>query len=69
MTIEGRIKALERKHKELHDRIETLEAERSPEKYIIPLKKEKLAVKDELTDLYRADKILVSDLDIETITV
>lgn len=57
MTIEGRIKALERKHKELHDRIETLEAERAPEKYIIPLKKEKLAVKDELTDLQYANSL------------
>lgn len=52
MSIEGRIESLERKHKELHDRVEALEAERAPDKYVKPLKLEKLKVKDELTDLY-----------------
>ena len=52
MSIEGRIESLERKHKELHTRIEALEAERAPETFIVPLKKEKLSIKDELTDLY-----------------
>ena len=52
MSIEGRIEALERKHKNLHDRIEALEAERVPDIYTSPLKREKLIVKDELTGLY-----------------
>ena len=52
MNIEGRIEALERKHTDLHRRIEALEAERAPDVYITPLKKEKLSVKDELTALY-----------------
>jgi uncharacterized protein YdcH (DUF465 family) len=51
MSIEGRIESLKRKHVELHDRIEVLEAERAPEKYITPLKKEKLVIKDELARL------------------
>jgi len=51
MSIEGRIESLRRKHTELHDRIEVLEAERAPEKYIVPLKKEKLVLKDELAKL------------------
>ena len=36
------------KHKELHDKIEALEAEKAPEKYITDLKKQKLQVKTEL---------------------
>lgn len=52
MSVEGRIEALERKHQELHARIEALEAEKAPDKFIKPLKKEKLSVKDELTSLY-----------------
>lgn len=52
MNIEGRIEALERKHKDLHSRIEALEGERAPDLYIIPLKKEKLEVKDEIESLY-----------------
>lgn len=52
MSLIGRIEALERKHKDLHTRIEALEAERAPEKYITPLKKEKLMLKDELASLY-----------------
>jgi hypothetical protein len=51
MSIEGRIEALERKHKELHNRIEALEAERAPDVYITPLKREKLLLKDEITKL------------------
>lgn len=39
---------LKKKHKELHDKIEVLEAEKAPEKYIIDLKKQKLKVKTEL---------------------
>jgi hypothetical protein len=47
----GRLAALESKHKDLHSRIEALEGERAPDKYITPLKKEKLLVKDELEKL------------------
>ena len=39
---------LKLKHKELHEKIEALEAEKAPEKYIIGLKKQKLQVKTEL---------------------
>lgn len=52
MSLEARIESLERKHKELHSRIEALEGERAPSKYIKPLKKEKLVIKDELQSLY-----------------
>jgi hypothetical protein len=51
MSIEGRIESLTRKHKDLHDRIEALEAEHAPDEYIQKLKKEKLALKDELHKL------------------
>ncbi len=51
MSIQGRVEALTVKHKDLHNRIEALEAERAPDKFIIPLKKEKLAIKDELERL------------------
>lgn len=54
MSVEGRIAALRAKHKDLHDRIEALEAEHAPDKYITPLKKEKLVVKDELEKLVHA---------------
>ena len=48
MSTEGHIKALKAKHRELHERIEVLEAENVNEKYITPLKKEKLKLKDEI---------------------
>ena len=48
MSIEGHIEALKRKHQNIHKRIEALEAENAPEKYIAPLKKEKLRLKDEI---------------------
>jgi uncharacterized protein YdcH (DUF465 family) len=48
MSTTGHIKALKAKHKDLHDRIEVLEAERVHEKYITSLKKEKLRIKDEI---------------------
>lgn len=46
-----RLASLERKHKDLHMRIEALEAERAPDKYIKPLKIEKLQLKDEIAKL------------------
>lgn len=48
MSIEGRIEALERKHRDLEARIEVMRAERVPDEYINNLKREKLAIKDEL---------------------
>jgi len=36
----------------LHNRIEVLEAEKAPEKYIKPLKVEKLMIKDEIEKLH-----------------
>ena len=46
MSIENHIEALKRKHAALHNQIEVLEAEKAPDKYITPLKKEKLRLKD-----------------------
>ena len=51
MSIEGRIESLKAKHAHLHAKIEALEAERAPDKYVQMLKKEKLLIKDELTKL------------------
>lgn len=51
MSITGRIESLERKHNELHDRVGSLEAEKAPDKYIAPLKKQKLQIKDEIAQL------------------
>ena len=51
MSIEARLESLQRKHKDIHKRIEALEAERCPEQYIKPLKKEKLSIKDEIERL------------------
>lgn len=49
MSVANHIKALKDKHKDLHDRIEVLEAENVDDKYITPLKKEKLKIRDEIT--------------------
>ena len=46
-----RLASLESKHKDLHHRIECLIAEKAPDKYVKPLKKEKLSVKDEIERL------------------
>lgn len=51
MSVEARIESLQRKHKSIHERIEALEAERCPEQYVKPLKKEKLSIKDEIERL------------------
>jgi hypothetical protein len=51
MSIERHIESLKAKHKDLHDRIEALECENANEKYITPLKKEKLRIKDTITHL------------------
>lgn len=47
--MQGRLEALKRKHTELHNRIEVLQAEKAPDIYINKLKKEKLVLKDEIT--------------------
>ena len=48
-----RAQYLERKHKLLHDRIEAAEAEKCPDKYLTEMKKEKLALKDEIVRLWK----------------
>ena len=50
-TLENRLASLKAKHKDLDNRIEALYAEKAPEAYITRLKKEKLALKDEIIDL------------------
>ena len=45
---------LESKHKDLLNLIEVLESEKAPDKYIKPLEKEKLALKDEMERLRSA---------------
>lgn len=47
----NRLASLESKHNDLHRRIEALQAEKAPDKYITPLKKEKLSIKDEMVRL------------------
>lgn len=46
-----RIGLLQARHKDIHARVETLEAEKAPEKYIKSLKVEKLKIKDEIVYL------------------
>lgn len=43
-----RLVSLQRKHQDIHSRIEALQAEKAPDKYIRPLKIEKLSLKDEI---------------------
>jgi len=54
MSIEGRVEALERKHRDLEARIESLRAERAPDEHITNLKREKLAIKDEIVRIQNA---------------
>jgi hypothetical protein len=56
MSIEGRLESLERRRKELHDKVEALEAEKAPEKYITPLKRQKLQLKDDIAHLRRTSQ-------------
>lgn len=51
MSIHGRLESLRSKHNSLHTKIEALEAEKAPDRYIKPLKKQKLALKDEIEKL------------------
>lgn len=51
MTTQHRIEVLKNKHKYLHSVIEASEAEKAPEEFIQKIKKEKLALKDEISRL------------------
>jgi uncharacterized protein YdcH (DUF465 family) len=53
MNAGERARILEKKHQNLHQRVEALEAERAPEQFISKLKKEKLALRDEIVELWR----------------
>jgi len=45
------IKSLKKKHKQIHQIIEALEAEKAPDNIISLRKKEKLALKDKISEL------------------
>jgi|TARA_B100001059_G_C17606004_1_gene462009 uncharacterized protein YdcH (DUF465 family) len=49
------VEYLEQKHKKLHDKLEAAEAEKAPEQYLKNMKKEKLALKDEIVSLKLAN--------------
>tara|TARA_Y100000389_G_scaffold65275_1_gene61345 strand:- start:300 stop:494 length:195 start_codon:yes stop_codon:yes gene_type:complete len=51
MDVSHRIEVLTKKHKELHARVEAAEAENAPDEYLVTMKKEKLALKDEIEKL------------------
>jgi len=55
MNAAKRVEYLEQKHKKLHDKLEAAEAEKAPEQYIKNMKKEKLALKDEIVTLKLAN--------------
>jgi len=52
--VAGRIGVLEAKHKELHEKVEVLEAERAPDDIVNKYKKEKLKLKDEIERLMQS---------------
>lgn len=49
----SRIERLERKHRELHQRIDNLEKQFHEDAQLTTLKREKLAIKDEISRLQR----------------
>lgn len=52
MSVEGRMDSLRQKHQDLHRRIESLEASPAADDLeIAALKKQKLALKDEMTTM------------------
>ena len=55
MNAAKRVEYLEQKHKKLHDKLEAAEAEKAPEQYLKKMKKEKLALKDEIVTLKLAN--------------
>jgi hypothetical protein len=50
----NRLASLESKHKDLHKKIEALEAEKAPDDYIKPLKQSKLVIKDEIESIRKS---------------
>jgi len=58
MSLDARLESLQRKHKDINDRIKALEGERAPEKFIKSMKIRKLMVKDEITRLESEIKTL-----------
>ena len=56
MTAEHRIEILKEKHKHLHALVDASEAEKAPDEFIQKLKKEKLALKDEIERLQKGIK-------------
>jgi len=48
---EAYIESLKKKHKQMHQIIEVLEAEKAPDEIITLRKKEKLALKDKISEL------------------
>jgi hypothetical protein len=51
MSIEARIESLQRKHKELHTRIEAMRVVNGSDTEITALKLQKLRIKDEISKL------------------
>jgi len=51
MTTQSYLESLKKKHKELHLIIEALEAEKAPDNIIRRRKKEKLAIKDKISQI------------------
>ena len=51
MAKEDRLISLQIKHKHLHSLVEAAEAEKAPDHYISNMKREKLVLKDEITQL------------------
>jgi len=51
MSQQSYLESLQRKHKELHKTIEALEAEKAPENIIRLRKKEKLILKDKISQI------------------
>ena len=50
-SLQNHLVVLKNKHHDLSTRIDVLYAEHADEKYITPLKKEKLALKDEIVKI------------------
>ena len=53
MATEDRLISLQQKHKHLHSLVEAAEAEKAPDIYVSRTKREKLMIKDEITELQK----------------
>jgi|AOAMet2_C49A8_35_1029299.scaffolds.fasta_scaffold33493_2 hypothetical protein len=53
MAKEDRLISLQIKHKHLHSLVEAAEAEKAPDIYVSRMKREKLMIKDEITQLQK----------------